>query len=301
VTELHWADQWQDGGSHSLPPIPRSAAVSDRLTRFLDRLEADARERRLHPEQPDTERGVLPGHNHVAGLVDVHGFCPGCREDYRATSSEQPDTEPRTLTVQGIETHGDSDDVVMRVTGRTVVVTREKVQVDGATVALYDDQHYYPTTDPKAPSADDEGLYDSPFNEVWIEAEARATRSPESWEEPQHPGYGSEQPDTEPRTDYDDPALYPFDGMLPQCGFIVHWAHCRLDAGHDGMHSPGRVPGAPDAPSVALLRELLDALETEIALHPYEADAPSSVIATRNKARARLRSSVGESEGAGDA
>lgn len=55
------------------------------------------------------------------------------------------------------------------------------------------------------------------------------------------------QPREEPATDRDDPSLYDFDGMLPQCGYVVHFAHCRLDAGHDGLHSPGRLPAAAHA------------------------------------------------------
>ena len=45
----------------------------------------------------------------------------------------------------------------------------------------------------------------------------------------------------EPSTDYDDPAYYEPHGLKPQCTYIVHWHSCRLDAGHSGRHSPGRI------------------------------------------------------------
>ena len=40
-----------------------------------------------------------------------------------------------------------------------------------------------------------------------------------------------------------------------------------------------------EALDVTLVRELVAALDAEIALHPYEADAPTSVIEARNKGR----------------
>ena len=65
-----------------------------------------------------------------------------------------------------VETHGDADDIIREWRGKQVVVTREKVQIDGATVALYEDGHYYPTRDPRHPHNDD--LEDGGGNEVWI-------------------------------------------------------------------------------------------------------------------------------------
>ena len=41
--------------------------------------------------------------------------------------------------------------------------------------------------------------------------------------------------------EYDNPTLYEPAGMRPQCTFIVHFHSCRLNAGHPGMHSPGRL------------------------------------------------------------
>lgn len=41
------------------------------------------------------------------------------------------------------------------------------------------------------------------------------------------------------RSTFDDSALYDCEGMKPQCGYVVHWSQCRLDAGHVGRHSPG--------------------------------------------------------------
>ena len=73
----------------------------------------------------------------------------------------------RNLTVvQLIETHGDSDDVVAEWTGERIRVTRDVVQIDGKTVALYEDRHYYPTRDPRNPDPDD--LLDECGNEIWI-------------------------------------------------------------------------------------------------------------------------------------
>ena len=69
-----------------------------------------------------------------------------------------------------VETHGDADEVIARWTPKQrIVVTRDKVQVDGAIVALYEDLHYYPTIDPRNPALDDENLSEECGNEVWIE------------------------------------------------------------------------------------------------------------------------------------
>ena len=88
------------------------------------------------------------------------------------TQAEHPQTEegrPLTQIVWLVETHGDSDDIVREWRGQKIVVTRGKVQIDGATVALYEDAHYYPTRDPRHPSLDDLDE-DAAGNEVWIGA-----------------------------------------------------------------------------------------------------------------------------------
>jgi hypothetical protein len=65
----------------------------------------------------------------------------------------------------------------------------------------------------------------------------------------------SDTPAASMTPDYGDSELYPFDeGMKAQCRFIIWWQQCRLDHGHEGMHSPGRLP-ARDAPP---LRSVLE-------------------------------------------
>lgn len=69
--------------------------------------------------------------------------------------------------VRLVETHGEYDEVVGEWPGNVIVVSRDKVQVDGAVVALYEDQHYYTTKDGRTP--DPESLTDICGNQVWIE------------------------------------------------------------------------------------------------------------------------------------
>lgn len=59
----------------------------------------------------------------------------------------------------------------------------------------------------------------------------------------------------------------------------LRW-HFHGDCPHNGeLDTPA------EALDVTLVRELVAALDAEIALHPYEADAPTSVIEARNKGR----------------
>jgi len=57
-------------------------------------------------------------------------------------------------------------------------------------------------------------------------------------------------------------------------------------------------PAPQPEPREALLRDALAAIETEIALHPYEADAPVSVLAVRDRLRAVLAATSAPDTGA---
>jgi hypothetical protein len=113
----------------------------------------------------------------------------------------------------------------------------------------------------------------------------------------------------EPRTDFDDPALYEPVGMKPQCTYIVHWHSCRLDAGHSGKHSPGGEARAtpPALDGLTRLRDRHFPVETQTidddgaghpatlcGAHPWPVGWPCAEVVAIDAEYARL--STGDTE-----